>query len=444
VGALIEAEAPLLEMVLVGAAAGVSVAAVWFRQRLSGLRTAFGFGPGAAPGRAGSGGDRLGADRRVAERIATERPVAPGRTAGWAGAEPAPVLDVVRLRLQDCDPDEWDAFAQACGCSFRSGYSWLRAWSLKWRFRYRLHVLELRASGRRIGRCAVGVGARERLFLDRLQLAPDAQAMAGETARETAREHAREVSAERSQELWAEAMAAVLAHLGPGTYRYGWQLNLEPCRAAALHRLAGVAVETVQPLTVQAVDFRQWPSWDAYWKSTSNNTRRNAKRADAEGLRIEVRRGVASLRHAVPLVRLRSLMYERKGIRFQAARVLASYVAAYLASPRYTLTSIVADDTQALAGFSGMEFGPHTYYIDGGSRPANKGAAWALQRSMLQRAWERHPGQATFVMGYVDYATHDDAVGGGLLRSRKAVRASDYNTSVVTFTVTQTHKGMAG
>jgi hypothetical protein len=36
-------------------------------------------------------------------------------------------------------------------------------------------------------------------------------------------------------------------------------------------------------------------------------------------------------------------------------------------------------------------------------------------------------------MGYVDYATHDEAAGGGLLRSRKAVRASDYNTSVVTF-----------
>jgi hypothetical protein len=228
-------------------------------------------------------------------------------------------------------------------------------------------------------------------------------------------------------------MAAVLARLGPGRYRYGWQLNLEPSREAELRGLAGVRVETVQPLTVQAVDFRQWSSWDEYWKSTSNNTRRNAKRADAEGLRIEVRRGVSSLRHAVPLVRLRSLMYERKGIRFEALKVLASYVAAYLGSPRYTLTSLVTDSEQALAGFSGMEFGPHTYYIDGGSQPANKGAAWSLQRSMLQRAWERHPGRALFVMGYVDYATHDEAAGGGLLRSRKAVRASDYNTSVVTF-----------
>jgi hypothetical protein len=80
-----------------------------------------------------------------------------------------------------------------------------------------------------------------------------------------------------------------------------------------------------------------------------------------------------------------------------------------------------------------MEFGTHTYYLDGGSRPANKGAAWYLQRSMLQRAWERHPGRAIFIMGYVDFGTHDEAVGGGLLRSRKAVRASDYETAVVTF-----------
>jgi hypothetical protein len=102
--------------------------------------------------------------------------------------------------------------------------------------------------------------------------------------------------------------------------------------------------------------------------------------------------------------------------------------------------AIAYDGATALAGFSGMEFGPNTYYIDGGSLACNKGAAWLIQMVMLKRAWERSSGRGKFIMGYVDYATHDDAIGGGLIRSRKAVKADDYPTSIVTFTFDQRSK----
>ena len=105
----------------------------------------------------------------------------------------------------------------------------------------------------------------------------------------------------------------------------------------------------------------------------------------------------------------------------------------HLAAPQYRLAAIASEGKQPLAGFIGYEFGPHTYYLAGGSRGSNNGAAWYLQKLMLQRAWERSGGCAKFVLGYVDYAIHDEAVGGGLLRSRRSVNASDYETSVVTF-----------
>lgn len=396
IGSVIEAELPLLEVLLVGAAAAASVLVVWFRQRFGAVRIAFGMHPGTDMQ---NGADGLPDVAHGVGRTGVNQVVTP------AGSH----VVATTLRLRDCDPEAWDSFAQDCGASYRSAYPWLRAWALKWGVKYSLKVFEFRAAGQKMGQCAVGIAKSERIFLDRLQLTPG------------------------YEHLWSQAMAAVLAQLGPGRYRYGWHLNLEPAREQQLARIPGVVVEAVQPLTVHAIDFRQWSSWNDYWKSTSSNTRRNAKRAEAEGLQVEVRKGFSSLLHAAPLVRLRSVMYERKGIKFEALKVLASYVVSYVASPKYNVTAIASDHEQALAGFSGMEFGTHTYYIDGGSRPANKGAAWYLQRWMLQRAWERDPGRAMFVMGYVDFATHDESVGGGLLRSRKALRASDYETSVVTF-----------
>ena len=163
-------------------------------------------------------------------------------------------IEARSLRLRDCDPDRWDSFAQRCDASYRSAHHWLRAWSRKGFLRHEMKLFELFRAGRKIGQCAVGIGAREGLFLDRLQLDP------------------------LCRELWADAMAAVLAELGPRRYVYGWDLNFEASREDDLRTIAGVTVETVCPLTVHAVDFAQWASWSEYWKSTSSNTQRNAKR----------------------------------------------------------------------------------------------------------------------------------------------------------------------
>lgn len=318
-------------------------------------------------------------------------------------------VEAAARRLQDCKSEDWDAFAQRCDASYQLTYDWLRGWSRKSLFCKRLELFEFYQDGKKIGQCAVGHGANERIFLDRLALMPGSEA------------------------LWSNCMEAVLQYLGPGRYRYGWHLTLDQSREDDLRKLPGVSIESVRPLTVHAVDFSRWQSWDEYWASTSSNTRRNAKKGESANLSIDVRTGIGCLSHVGAIARLRSVMYERKGIEFHQLRALAGYVAGHIFAPQYRLSAIAAEKTEPLAGFIGYEFGTHTYYLAGGSRASANGSGWYLQKSMLQRAWERTQGRAKFVMGYVDYATHDEAIGGGLLRSRRSVNVTDYETSIVTF-----------
>jgi hypothetical protein len=96
-------------------------------------------------------------------------------------------------------------------------------------------------------------------------------------------------------------------------------------------------------------------------------------------------------------------------------------------------TAVVSGQNRVLGAIFGVEFGPHVYYDSGGSRPDNGGAAWHLTLAMLRRTYERNPRTAKFIMGYVDYATHDENIGGGLLRFRQSCRVSAYPTGVVRF-----------
>lgn len=312
-------------------------------------------------------------------------------------------VEAVPLRLQDRRSEDWDSLAQECGGSFQSSYARLRRWSLQ--PRRHLTTFDFHRSGRKIGQCAVSVSAGRRVFVDPLALRPG------------------------FEQHWRDCMAAALAHLGPGRYRYGWRLALEQSRAQELATLPGASVEGVRPIVVQAVDFSGWPSWEAYWASTSSNTRRNAKRGEKNGLSISVRTGFGCLADALAITRLRATMCARKGIEFDRLYALAHYVGGHLFAPDYRLAAICTDGKQPLACFVGYEFGPHTYYLAGASLGASDGAAWYLQKRMLQRAWERSGDRARFVAGNIGYVPLDE----GVLRSRKSINVADFATSVVTF-----------
>jgi hypothetical protein len=310
---------------------------------------------------------------------------------------------------------EWDAFAKACGCSVKATRGHSAAWLLKNFIRYKLCLLELfeREAGglRKIGQCAIGVSANgASFFLDRIQILPD------------------------DQSKWPAAMQAILAELGPGEYGYGWELNLEPPRDEDLAAIPGIAIRNSTPLVVQAIDFSKWDSWDAYYRDLRKGARQSAQFAvrDIPGLNFVTWSGRRSVLAVPALTRLKVSLSKRKNLSLRIMDLLTSYLGWTIICPRYTVTRLARDGGRVLAAYYGAEFGANFYYLEAASVQGNQGASWALLLSMIQRSYERDP-KGVFIMGYVNYALHEEEVSGGLLRSRTACRVTDFPTSVVRF-----------
>lgn len=323
-------------------------------------------------------------------------------------------LSVREHRVWTVDRGEWDAFAVQHGGSIRSTIAHLRAWAVKHALRSRVRLFEVYegdpAERRRVAQCAVAVTAGVHVFLDRMLIG------------------------EAGPHDWTEAMTAVLDAADVTRCQYGGELSMESPRESDLAAIPGVAVTAVRPLEVHAIDFGAWSDWDQYWQAISLNVRRNVKKAHAEldGLRLEVRSGFRCLGQVPAIIRLRAAMYARKGLSFRRTSATVSAAGGILLCSEYALTAVVWSASGPLAAFNGHSFAGNTYYAEGGSDAGIAGAAWFLMTEMVQRAYRANPA-GYFVMGYLDPALHDESVGGGLLRSRRSMRAAQYPTSVVTF-----------
>ncbi|MFC7609926.1 GNAT family N-acetyltransferase [Teichococcus aestuarii] len=223
---------------------------------------------------------------------------------------------------------------------------------------------------RKIGQCAVGISLRRRVFADSLQLLPE------------------------EQQLWSEAMQAVLGRLGAGEYHYGSQWSLEAPREADLAAIPGVTVTAVEPITVHAVSFREWSSWEAYLRGLSSNARRNAKRAQEQfaDLAVEIRQGRETLRRWPALQALKSMLAERKQLDFRQARHFLRFAMRLMALRQNNFLAVARGGGEDMAAFAGIDFGPNTYFLESGARDTRNGTGWHLMLTMLQRAYGRAPG----------------------------------------------------
>jgi hypothetical protein len=304
----------------------------------------------------------------------------------------------------------WDEFAVRCGASYHSSFAGTRGTWLQNPFRSRLRRFGLyRAdTGDKVGQVAVVLDNRNATIVDRLQLLPE------------------------QEELWRPAMAALLTKLGPGRYRYGSYWNLEPPREDELRSLENVRLEAVQPISVQAVDFARWPTWEDYFRQISNNARRNAVRAIRQrpALALSLRRGWATLLDLPVMTRLAVSVSDRKKLDNPPGSILLRLLVRGMAMRHYAISAVARDADRALASFSGIEFGLNTYYLNGGSEADNAGAAWYLMLEMLRRSYRRSSGSGKFLMGPV---LETMPGWGNLARSREQCRAADFPTSVVTF-----------
>jgi hypothetical protein len=313
------------------------------------------------------------------------------------------------------DRKAWDAFAKLCGCSVKSTQAHLTGWRIKNQLHYRLRLFEIYwmygRAWRKVGQCALGIAKQgKHFFLDRLQLLPG-------------HEH-----------LWTGAMQAVLENTGRGVYEYGWELNPEPPRSDDLAAIPGVGIEDETPLVVQAIDFSRWGSWDDYFRDLRKGARQSAQFAyrDIPDLGFVTLKGRRAILGLPALVRLKMQLSRRKGIGVKLRELVTSYLGAALLSPEHTITRLARGHGRVLAAYYGAEFGGNYLYLEAASEAGNQGASWALLLSMIQRSYENDP-RGQFIMGYVNYALHDEELSGGLIRSRTACRASDYPTSIVVF-----------
>ena len=228
---------------------------------------------------------------------------------------------------------------------------------------------------------------------------------------------------------------ALLAKIGPGSYRYGSQWNTEPPREQALQYLDGVGVESVESLFVQAIQFSRWSSWDGYMRQVSQNARRNAARAvrTYPMLQVNVHRGPSTLLDMPALTRLNLSMARRKQLTASPTQQLLRLLLRLITMGDYTITAVVTDKRRQLAAFSGIEFGGNTYYMMGGSELENGGAAWHLLLKMIRRAYDRAPATGKFLMGPLEEQSPGWV---NLARSREQCRVSNLATSIVRFTFT--------
>jgi hypothetical protein len=332
------------------------------------------------------------------------------------GAEVAPPADVrlsvdVQIIPDQSSPEEWDAFAAACGGSFRTTYRGAMAWQLDYHLFHRLHrfaiMREKDGDLIRVGQVAIGRGLRRNVFAEGFQLLPG---------------HA---------ECWRPAMAAILERLGRGKYVYGSQWSLEQPRQDDLSVIPGVQINDVHVITTHAVVFSQWDSWETYFRAISQNAKRNANRAESTygDLKIVTREGMDTLRDMQGLLGLQRQLFARKNVAFSMPRQVMRFMLRARVMGSNAFTAIAKADGEAVAAFSGIRAGANTYYMDAGSLKTNNGVSWFLLLRMLREAYMRAP-KGCFVTG----AYHEGApVSDGIDFFRRQCRTTGHPTSEVTF-----------
>jgi hypothetical protein len=305
---------------------------------------------------------------------------------------------------------DWDSFAIAAGGSMESSLGWISGWQMRHFGRVRL--FELANGGKKIGQCAVLSTRRGHDLRDGLLLAPGSEA------------------------LWPETMLAVLGKVGPGRYRVGSKWRLAPPATAALAVLPGVTIADETAFAVQTVDFSRWPDWQNYWADVSANVRRNVARGERqEGLRVVVSEGQRALLGLPTVLRGSLATHSRKALDGSGWRLAAHVAGEVIACRDHLVVAAARQGKGAVSGKASIAFGCHSHYLGGGGQ-RDAGAGWLVMRALLQQAQARGPG-AQFIMGPFEAARHDEALGGGLLRSRRACRVSDVPAAITRFSFIQ-------
>ena len=322
---------------------------------------------------------------------------------------------VVRvLKSLDRCTREWDAFGAKCGYASFVGA-----------LRYAQFIgcgslvtvevfLQQGDNCEKIGQAAIACRNSQKHLLDGLKLLPD------------------------YEDRWPETIQELLNLLGPGRYRYGCKWSGEPSRQEALASMSGVHIENVHPFYVYVIDFTRWASWNDYVRGLNRNVQRSLRKAAAlSQLQIDVATGWRAGTQINLLNSKRRATLLRKGIArhpvlWHWGRVTIRYLLRVAALGRRAFMAIARDGTDVRAIFSGVEFGPATFYMEGASSGANDGISWHLLIAMIERSYHRHS-KGRFVMGHEDEDLRTSIGWDNLVRSRLQCQAKPSLSDEITF-----------
>ena len=258
----------------------------------------------------------------------------------------------------------------------------------------------------KIAQAAIGISHQHRVFAEGLQLVPEAQSM------------------------WRAVMSALLARLGSAVYHYGSPWSLEPPRDSDLAAVLGVTPVAASAVSVFAVDFARWPSWEAYLKEVSTNAKRNAKKGQQlANLSVASTRGWRSLKHVGQLLGLRGQLSARKSITFYKAKAWFRLWARIVTMPSKSATTVAYVDGHPIAAINITECATKTYLMDAASIESNRGTSWLLTLQALHDAYQR-ASNGHFVLGFYRAGMPIDP---GLVRFREQCCATEYVVSEIVF-----------
>lgn len=321
----------------------------------------------------------------------------------------------VEAIARTCENNAWDDFAGNCDASFRCTHRAAAYWQLEDHLFSRLVYLELflqlGSDKVKVGQCAVSVGRRLKVFSDTIQLLPTYRA------------------------LWPECMAAVLARLGPGEYRYGSEWSLEPSKVEAFRAVRGVKVREARMIDLQAVAFQSYESWEQYYRSVSTNARRNVQKAERtySDLSIRERAGPQVFRDLVQFEVSRHRLFRQKNVPSSRTSLVLRSGFRLLATRDFSFSTTLISADATLARYMGIELGGNHFFLEAAAEASRSGAASYLLRAMIKRAYLRSNGKGTFVFGPDDHRQQGNPAWEGLVRSREQWKATPHATSVVAF-----------
>ncbi len=319
------------------------------------------------------------------------------------GTRSSPELKIAERSFSSFGPDEWDNFVLACGGSFLGSRRIVKARGLIGSVRLFEFLADYElGTPLKVGQCAILVAGEKVIFLDRIHLRPE------------------------QKHLQGQCFKLVVERFGAKTYHYGSLWNQED--RFELGTIPGFIAETVldKQFQIDLIDFHRWADFPAYRRVTSENIRRDYRKAQNTSARIETRYALAAFRDLFALVTMRAHVMHKNKSRFSFFADYFRHAVKLFTLGKNGFITTVRVNGRCYSAFFGTQFGSNLFYNGGGTKENRQGFGSYLMVTLIEDWFSKHPTGKIFMgvcNGHCDPSTYTR----GALLYRRKLRVSAAN-----------------